>query len=66
MDSNFYEVIKQAFEKNKKFYTIFGSSIVETKVVGLSGDYVMLMIRHGEQNLKIHCHYTNVQVVSKS
>lgn len=63
MESKYYELIKRLFDEGKDFYTMFGASISQAKIIGLSGDYVILATKQGEQNLQVHCHYSKVEVV---
>jgi hypothetical protein len=63
MESQYYEVIKRLYEEDKTFYTIFGSNVSEAKIVGLSGDYAIISAKINEQNVRIHCHFSQVEVI---
>lgn len=66
MESQYYDLIKRLYDENKTFYTMFGASIAKAKIVGLSGDYVILMAKHGEQDIQVHCHFSQVEVIGSA
>ena len=63
MENRYYELIKRLFDEQKTFYTMFGASISPAKIKALSGDYVILSAKHGDQDINVHCHYTQVEVI---
>ncbi len=65
MDSKYYELIQRLFNEQSDFHTMFGTSIAPAKIKALSGDYVILNTKHGEQNIDVHCHYSQVDVISR-
>lgn len=63
METKYYKLIKRLFDKQKTFYTMFGASITPAEIKALSGDYVIIAVKHGDQNINVHCHYTQVEVI---
>ncbi|HCE2108123.1 hypothetical protein [Vibrio parahaemolyticus] len=63
MDSKYYDLIEKLYSTEATFYTLFGASIAEAKIIGLSGDYVILETSLGGQNLTVHSHYSQVEVI---
>ncbi len=63
MDSNYHELIQRLYNEGKTFYTMFGASVSPATIVGLSGDYAILNAKHGEQEIQVHCHYTQIEVI---
>lgn len=66
MESNYYQIIEKLFNDQTTFYTMFGASISPAKIKALSGDYVILSAKHGEQNIDVHCHYSQVEIIGSN
>ncbi|EOG1477125.1 hypothetical protein CGJ01_22575 [Vibrio parahaemolyticus] len=63
MNSNYYDLIEKLYNDGATFYTLFGASIAEATIIGLSGDYVILETSLGGQNLTVHSHFSQVEVI---
>lgn len=66
MDSNYYILIKKLYDQGVSFYTMFGASVAPAKIKALVGDYAILEIEHGDQEVDVHCHYTKIEVVGNA
>lgn len=64
MNSQFLKRLNDLFLNKKDFYTMFGGTIAQARIVGLVGDYVILRAKHAGNDMRVHCHFTKVEVLS--
>lgn len=65
MNSKFYDVIIDLYEEGKTFYLAVAEGVRACKIIGLSGDYVIIDTKISDRDVTVHMHYSQIQIIFK-
>lgn len=65
MNTRFIEKLEEYRNNGKQFKTFYGSEIVDAKVKAITDGYAMLEVIHKNEEIHVHCDYSQVVILVK-